>query len=110
METAPHSGYNELSTEELVTWKVAGRVNDISYITLGEKRGERGSRNRLQRTDIEIKMKREERPAHCSACLPSFDNTLMNISPSALFQLLFEIEIQPFSLVLSLISGKMWGV
>lgn len=33
METALRSGHNELRAEELVTWKVAGRVNGISYIT-----------------------------------------------------------------------------
>lgn len=32
METALRSGHNELRAEELVTWKVAGRVNGISYI------------------------------------------------------------------------------
>lgn len=37
METAPQSGHNELRAEELVTWKVAGRVNDISYIRDGGK-------------------------------------------------------------------------
>lgn len=33
METALRSGHNELRAEELVTWKVAGRVNGISYIS-----------------------------------------------------------------------------
>lgn len=42
METAPRSGHNELRAEELVTWKVAGRVNDISYIRHTEKGGAGG--------------------------------------------------------------------
>lgn len=41
METAPRSGHNELRAEELVTWKVAGRVNGISYIRHAEKKGEK---------------------------------------------------------------------
>lgn len=38
METAPRPGHNELQAEELVTWKVAGRVNDISYIRHTEQK------------------------------------------------------------------------
>lgn len=44
METAPQSGHNELRAEELVTWKVAGRVNDISYIRHTER--EKGGKKR----------------------------------------------------------------
>lgn len=46
METALRSGHNELRAEELVTWKVAGRVNGISYIRHREKGGRKEKRER----------------------------------------------------------------
>lgn len=64
METAPRSGHNELRAEELVTWKVAGRVNDISYIRHTEKKGG-GAKNHCHHREkeghIKIKMKIKER-------------------------------------------------
>lgn len=47
MKTAPWSGHNELRAEELVTWKVAGRVNGIER----EREGERESLPPLERKD-----------------------------------------------------------
>lgn len=65
METALRSGRNELRAEELVTWKVAGRVNGISYIRHREKGGKK-ERVRIIATiakegRIKIKMKIKER-------------------------------------------------
>ncbi len=63
METAPRSGHNELRAEELVTWKVAGRVNGISYIRHTER--ERGKKRArivaiAKEGCIKIKMKIKE--------------------------------------------------
>lgn len=73
METALRSGHNELRAEELVTWKVAGRVNDISYIRhTGRRGGGGGSKNhchhckgRTHKNENENKRK-DRLMAHCS--------------------------------------------
>lgn len=64
METAPRSGHNELRAEELVTWKVAGRVNGISYIrhTQRERKERAGIIATIAKEGrIQIKMKIKER-------------------------------------------------
>lgn len=77
METAPRSGHNELRAEELVTWKVAGRVNDISYITHTEKKGGKKERVRIIATIAKGRTHKNENEnkrkaplmAHCSSPL-----------------------------------------